>query len=116
MTVAAASADYTTCITALRRCLAHGTDLSGGEKRLCLDVIMTAANTLDSKAAATVTAWADAQATALTAWNGAGSGDSSAIYTTQSALLITARAAAVTAAGASVTNVTQDDSLDGRAV
>ncbi len=114
MTVAAVSADYTTCITALRRCLAKGTNPSSAEVQLFLDVIMTAANTLDSKAVATVTAWASAQATALTAWSGAGAGDSSSIYTTQSALLIAARAACVTAAAASVTDITESTALDGR--
>ncbi len=35
--MAVVSADYETCITALRRCLAKGTNLSSEEVRLCLD-------------------------------------------------------------------------------
>ena len=59
--MAVVSADYTTVCTALRRVLGNGTNLTGEEKRLALDVVQHAANTLDSKGAATaVTANTDA--------------------------------------------------------
>ncbi len=112
----AVSTDVATLAAACRRCLANGTSFTGAEIRLCIDTLETLANTTDSKAVATVTAWAAAQVTALAAWTACGAGDSSAVYTTQSALLITARAAAVTAAAASVTDVTANDQTDGRFV
>lgn len=113
MTVA--SADYATIVTNCRNALAVGGSLRGEDLRLVIDVVEAAANTLDSKGVAAVTALSSALVTALAAWNGAGAGNSSAIYTTQEAILTPLRAAALTAVAASVTNVTALDGPDGRA-
>lgn len=108
------SADYTTVVAACRDALAHGTSLSGEELRLTIDVVQHAANALDSKAVATVTALSGALVTALAAWAADGAGDSSATYTAQEAILTPLRTAAVSAAAASITNSTADSVLDGR--
>ncbi len=124
------STDVATLAAACRRCLANGTSFTGAEIRLCIDTLETMANTTDSKAVATTTtakadaiALAAALVTALAAWDGAGAGDSSSIYTTQEAILtplklavVASTAAAFTAGAASVTDVTANDKTDGRFV
>ncbi len=166
--MAVSSTDYTTVATALRRCLANGSNLDGYEKRLTLDVIQHAANTLDSNtetatvntdgdaleallvtwAAASVTMNTDADAleallvthfailvadgvsptqahvdamvtacatprTSLIASANADLAAKTAAVTPR-ATLVTSINAALAAGGTTVTNVTADDSLDGR--
>lgn len=113
--VAATAAQSTASLAALRRCLANGTNPSGAELRTMLDVIETAANTTDVKAVAACATWAAAQVTAWAAWVAVGVGDSSAVRTTQIALMDTAKVAAVAAAAATAALAyTQNDALDGR--
>lgn len=112
MTVA--SADYTTVVTRARAALASGGHLAGEDLRLVIDVVQDAANTLDSKALAAVTALSGALVTALAAWNAVGAGNSSATYAAQEAILTPLRTAALTAAGATITNITADNKSDGR--
>ncbi len=40
MAITATSAQYATCIEALRRCINNGTNLTGEEKSLCLDCLL----------------------------------------------------------------------------
>lgn len=109
--MAVSSADYATCIAALRRCLAHGTELNSEEKRLLVDVVEHgSSNEKDTEA----TALEALLVTAFAAWNADGAGDSSATYTAQLAACAAARVAAVT--GAVITDITADDSRDGRKV
>lgn len=122
------SSDYTTVVTDCRNALAKGISLTGPQMRLVIDVVEHAANTLDSKGAATsATVNSDADAleaelvTQMAAWDAAGAGDSSAVYTAalaalaplRTALIASANAVAA-AAAASITNVTASDQLDGR--
>lgn len=107
--MAVVSADYATCVTALRRCLANGTNLDGYEKRLVLDVLQHATSNEKDAAAAALEALL---VTHMAAWDAAGAGDSSAAYATALAALAAPRAAAI--AGAVVTDIAADDALDGR--
>jgi len=123
------STDVATLAAAVRRGLANGSSLTGVELRLLIDTLETLANTTESKSVTAVgtvstdtTALSAALVTALAAWTAVGAGDSSTVYTTQEAILtplrvalVASAAAAVTAAAASVTNVTVNDSTDGRA-
>lgn len=108
------SADYTAVVSACRTALARGDSIRGEDLRKVIDVVQHAANTLDSKALAAVTALSGALVTALAAWNAVGAGDSSATYTAQEAILTPLRTAALTAAAASRTDITADNSVDGR--
>ncbi len=124
------STDAAATLAACRRALANGTNITGAEIRVCIDTIETLINTTDSKAVATTTtakadaiALAAAMVTALAAWTAVGAGDSSAVYTTQEAILtplklavVASTAAAFTAGAASVTDVTANDKTDGRFV
>ncbi len=109
--MAVSSADYATCIDALRRCLAHGTELNSEEKRLLVDVVEHGSANEQDAAATTLEGLL---VTAFAAWDMAGAGDSSAVYTAQLAACAAARVAAV--AGAVITDITADDSRDGRKV
>lgn len=40
MTISISNSDYTTCVAAMRRCLANGTHLTSEEKQLVLDVLL----------------------------------------------------------------------------
>lgn len=112
--MAVVSADYTTVITNCRNALDKGGSLYGKDLVKIIDVVQDAANTLDSKGVAAVTALSGALVTALAAWTAVGAGDSSAVYTAQEAILTPLRTAAISAAAASITNVTASDALDGR--
>lgn len=103
------SADYATVLAALRRCLGNGTGLTGEEKRLALDVIQHASSNERDAAA---TALEAELVTQMAAWDGAGAGDSSAVYTAALAALAPLRTAAI--AGTVVTDLSADDALDGR--
>lgn len=59
--MAVSNADYATLVTALRNCLAHGIGLTGIERKLALDVLLHAVNTLDGNTTVT-TANTDADA------------------------------------------------------
>lgn len=108
------SSDYAAVVTTCRNALARGDSVRGEDLRKVIDVVEHAANTLDSKALAAVTALSSALVTALAAWDAAGAGDSSAVYTAQEAILTPLRTAALTAAAASRTDITVNNSLDGR--
>ncbi len=114
MTVAAAAADYATVVTACRRCLAHGTNLTGAEVQLVIDVVETAANTLDSKSAAAVAALEALLVTHLGILVADGASPTQGHVNAAVTALATPRATAVTASTASVADVTQNDALDGR--
>lgn len=105
------STDFTTCQTALRRCLANGTNLTSDEKLLLLDVIQ-AGSTYERDTAAT--ALEALLVTHMAAWSAAGAGDSSAAYAAALAALAAPRVAAV--AGTAITDLTADNALDGRSV
>lgn len=106
--MAVVNADYATCVAALRRCFAYGTNLTGEEKRLVLDVLLHATSNERDVAA---TALEALLVTAFAAWNADGAGDSSATYTAQLAACAAARVAAV--AGATITDIAADNVLDG---
>ena len=120
------SADYARVVAACRRCLAHGTSLSGDEIRLVIDVVEHGANAIDgvadiSAANDAVVALEAVLVTQMGLWNDAGAGDSSTVYTTALAALATPRANAVTLAAAAlaacpaaITDITADDMADGR--
>ncbi len=107
--MAVVNADYATCVAALRRCLANGTNLDGVEKRLMLDVIQHATSNERDVAA---TALEALLVTAFAAWNADGAGDSSGTYTAQLAACAAARTAAI--AGATITDIAASDAVDGR--
>lgn len=107
--MAVVDANYTTCVAALRRVLANGTNLTGEEKRLVLDVLQHATSNERDVAA---TALEALLVTCFAAWLADGAGDSSATYTAQLAACAAARTAAV--AGATITDIAADDALDGR--
>ncbi len=46
--MAVVSADFATVVAACRRCLAHGTNLTGSEIRLIIDVVQSASADDDS--------------------------------------------------------------------
>ncbi len=104
------NADYATCVAALRRCIGNGTNLTGVEKAQMLDVLLHATSNEKDAAATTLEGLL---VTAFAAWNSAGAGDSSTVYTTQLGLCAAARVAAV--AGATITDIAADDVVDGRA-
>lgn len=108
------STDYIQVVTDCRTALAKGGSLSGEQLRRVIDVVQHAANTLDSKAVSAVSALSSALVTALAAWNADGTGDSSATYTAQEAILTPLRTAAVAAAAASRTDITAVSRDDGR--
>ena len=107
--MAVVSADYGTVVTALRRVLANGTNLTPEEKRMALDVVQHASSNEKDVAA---TALEALLVTAFAAWNAVGAGDSSATYTAQLAACAAARTAAI--AGTAITDVAADDATDGR--
>ncbi len=110
------STDVASIVSSCRDALARGGELRGERLRLIIDTLETLANTTESKASAAAVALEAQLVTSMAAWNAAGAGDSSADYTTAAAALAPLRTAAVSAAAASVTDVTPDDSLDGRTV
>ncbi len=108
------STDVATLAAACRRCLANGSSFTGAEIRLCIDTLETLANTTEAKAVTAVGALSSALVTALAAWLAVGTGNGSTVYTAQEAILTPLRTAAVAAAAASVTNITVNNSTDGR--
>ncbi len=107
--MAATSANYATVIAACRRALANGTNLTGAEVQLVIDVVEHGSSNERDTAA---TALEALLVTAFAAWTAAGAGDSSAVYTAQLAACAAARVAAV--AGAVITDIAAADGVDGR--
>lgn len=120
------SADYARVVSEARAALNRGTGLEGRALGRVIDVVQDAANTLDSKGAATdVTLRAAAVAleaelvTQMALWDDDDAGDSSATYTAALAALaplrtaLTAAAAATTASAATVDDIATHV-LDGR--
>ncbi len=106
--MAVVNADYATCVAALRRCFAYGTNLSGEEKRLMLSVLQHATSNEKDAAAAALEA---ELVTQMALWDADGAGDSSGTYTAALAALAPLRTAAI--AGAVITDIAADNVLDG---
>ena len=107
--MAVVNADYATCVAALRRCVGNGTNLTGDERRLMLDVLQHAtSNEKDAQS----TELEALLVTAFAAWNAVGAGDSSAVYTAQLAACADARVSAI--AGITITDIAADNFKDGR--
>jgi hypothetical protein len=121
------SADYARVVAEARAALNRGTGLEGPALGRVIDVVQDAANTLDSKGAATDVTLAAASAaleaelvTQMGLWDADGAGDSSATYTAALSALDPLRTAVTAAAAAAVvaSTATVDDIathvLDGR--
>ncbi len=107
--MAATSANYATVIAACRRALANGTNLTGAEIQLVIDVVQHGSSNERDTAA---TALEALLVTHMANWAAAGAGDSSTVYTTALAALATPRTAAI--AGAVITDIAASDGIDGR--
>jgi hypothetical protein len=113
--MAVTSANYASIVAACRRALANGTNLTGNEIRLVVDVVQAAANTLDSKGVAAVAALEAELVTQMAIWDAAKGAATTSEYAAALAALDPLRTAATAAAAASVTDVAADDKRDGRA-
>jgi hypothetical protein len=107
--MAVTSANYATCQTALRRCLASGTNPTGEELQLMLDVIQHGSSNERDTAAAALEALL---VTHMAIWDAAKGGATAAEYAAALAALATPRTAAI--AGAVITDLTASDGVDGR--
>ncbi len=122
------SADYASVITECREALGRGGALEGKALIRVIDVIQHAANTLDSQGAATgattrtaVLALEALLVTHMAIWNAAKGGATATEYAAALAALATPRTtclsaslASAVASTATVTDVTANNTLDGR--
>ncbi len=109
--MAATSADYATVIAACRRALANGTNLTGAEVQLVIDVVQHGSSNERDTAA---TALEALLVTHMAIWDAAKGGATASEYAAALAALATPRTAAI--AGAVITDIAANDKLDGRFV